>query len=63
MSDDRTARAWKDPEDAARATAPAHPSGEVDLALAVGGLADEEGGSEALGTAGCCPTWATGGRC
>ncbi|MEV7186370.1 hypothetical protein [Kitasatospora sp. NPDC093102] len=63
MTDNSIARAWKDPEDAARATAPTHPSGEVDLGLVTGGLADEEGGSEALGTAGCCPTWATGTHC
>ncbi|MFD4660083.1 hypothetical protein ACFWP2_31175 [Kitasatospora sp. NPDC058444] len=63
MSEDSTARAWKDPEHTARATAPAHPSGEVDLGLTVGGLSDEEGGSEALSTAGCCPTWATGTHC
>ena len=55
MSDNETVRAWKDPEDAARATAPLHPSGLTDLSALVGGLAPAS--SEDLDTWGCCPSW------
>lgn len=59
MSEHDIVHAWKDPEDSARDLAPAHPSGTADLADLVGGLVRPElMGSEAVGTAGCCSSWA-----
>lgn len=55
MSEYDIVHAWKDPEDAARAGAPAHPSGPADLADLRGGLSpDLAPSSEKLLTLGCC---------
>lgn len=58
MSEYDIVHAWKDPENAERATAPAHPSGDADLADLRGGLNPYLApGTEKLGSYGCCPSY------
>lgn len=58
MSEHDIVKAWKDPEDAERATAPAHPSGEADLDDLRGGLNPYLApSSETLHTHGCCKSY------
>lgn len=58
MSEYDLVQAWKDPEDAERAIAPAHPSGEADLAELRGGLNPYLApSSETIGSHGCCKSY------